>query len=78
MGSWLHGEEKRQILGGYSWEFLVGVNLVPRAFPLKTHFLREKPWGRGWVGVWRPVLQILTLFQTEKCHFSTLFRPHDL
>ena len=27
-------------------------NLVPRAFPLKngrpTHFLREKPWGRGW------------------------------
>ena len=21
-------------------------NLVPRAFP--THFLREKPWGRGW------------------------------
>ena len=26
-------------------------NLVPRAFPLKngcpTHFLREKPWGRG-------------------------------
>ena len=29
------------------------LNLVPRAFPLKdgwgaTHFLREKPWGRGW------------------------------
>ena len=25
------------------------VNLVPRAFPVKkTHFLREKPWGRGW------------------------------
>ena len=23
-------------------------NLVPRAFPLKTHFLREKPWGQGW------------------------------
>ena len=26
-------------------------NLVPRAFPLKNgwgHFLREKPWGRGW------------------------------
>ena len=22
-------------------------NLVPRAFPLK--FLREKPWGRGWI-----------------------------
>ena len=33
----------------------VGTNLVPRAFPLKngwcpTHFLKEKPWGRGWVG----------------------------
>ena len=26
------------------------INLVPRAFPSKngTHFLREKPWGRGW------------------------------
>ena len=28
-------------------------NLVPRAFPSKTgwatHFLREKPWGRGWL-----------------------------
>ena len=27
-------------------------NRVPRAFPLKNgwgHFLREKPWGRGWV-----------------------------
>ena len=28
-------------------------NLVPRAFPLKngrpTHFLREKPWVRGWL-----------------------------
>ena len=26
-------------------------NLAPRAFPLKNgwgHFLREKPWGRGW------------------------------
>ena len=22
-------------------------NLVPRTFP--SHFLREKPWGRGWV-----------------------------
>ena len=22
-------------------------NLVPRAFSLPTHFLREKPWGRG-------------------------------
>jgi len=34
-------------LGGYSWEFLVGV----------CH----------------PVLQILTLFQTKKCHFSQPF-----
>ena len=28
----------------------VSYNLVPRAFPSKngpTHFLREKPWGRG-------------------------------
>ena len=30
------------------------INLVPRAFPSKnrwgpTHFLREKPWGRGWL-----------------------------
>ena len=27
-------------------------NLVPRAFPSKNgwgHFLREKPWGRGWL-----------------------------
>ena len=24
-----------------------GSNLVPRAFP--SHFLREKPWGRGWI-----------------------------
>ena len=23
-------------------------NLVPSAFPLITHFLRENPWGRGW------------------------------
>ena len=31
----------------------VGVNLVPRAFPLKipTHFLGEKPWGQDCVGV---------------------------
>ena len=32
-------------------ERLSSLNLVPRAFPLKngwgTHFLREKPWGRG-------------------------------
>ena len=30
-------------------------NLVPRAFPLPTHFLREKPWGRGckYGGFWR-------------------------
>ena len=24
-------------------------NLVPRAFPLKNGFLRERPWGRGWL-----------------------------
>ena len=35
--------EKPYDLGGYSWEFLVGVCC--------------------------PVLQILTLFQTKKCHF---------
>ena len=34
--------------------FALLFNLVPRAFPLKngcgpTHFLREKPWGRGWL-----------------------------
>ena len=32
--------------------FLLYPNLVPRAFPLKNgwaHFLREKPWGRGWL-----------------------------
>ena len=34
--------------------FTLLFNLVPRAFPLKigcgpTHFLREKPWGRGWL-----------------------------
>ena len=23
-------------------------SLVPRAFPSINHFLREKPWGRGW------------------------------
>ena len=29
----------------------LSANLVPRAFPLKnTHFLREKPWGRGCLG----------------------------
>ena len=26
--------------------FITG-NLLPRAFPF-SHFLREKPWGRGW------------------------------
>ena len=27
-------------------------NLVPRAFPSKnTHFLRERPWERGWARV---------------------------
>ena len=25
------------------------INLVPRAFPFKKNFLREKPWGRGWM-----------------------------
>ena len=38
----------------------VRINLVPRVFPLKngwgfsrpTHFLREKPWGRGCVRIW--------------------------
>ena len=31
---------------------MILTNLVPRAFPLKNgwgHFLREKPWGRGWI-----------------------------
>ena len=37
------------------------------------------PGGRGYswellVGVSRPVLQILTLFQTKKCQFSTRFQ----
>ena len=36
---------------------IVNSNLIPRAFPLKngwgaTHFLREKPWGRGCVNSW--------------------------
>ena len=34
------------------------------------------PGGYSWVflvGVWRPVLQILTLFQTKKCHFPRPF-----
>ena len=34
------------------------------------------PGGYSWVflvGVWRPVLQILTLFQTKKCHFPHPF-----
>ena len=39
--------EKPYDLGGYSWEFLVGVCC--------------------------PVLQILTLFQTKKCHFPHPF-----
>ena len=26
-----------------------------------------------WVGVWRPVSQILTLFQTQKCHLPHPF-----
>ena len=33
-------------------------------------------WGYSWellVGVFRPVLQILTLFQTKKCHFPNSF-----
>ena len=30
----------------------IGINLVPRAFPLKN--LREKPWGRGWIGIRNP------------------------
>ena len=34
-------------------------NLVPRAFPSKTHFLREKPWGRGWL---KSPLILLLLF----------------
>ena len=28
---------------------MMNSNLVPRAFPLYTHLLREKPWGRGWI-----------------------------
>ena len=25
-----------------------GSSLSPSLFPFPTHFLREKPWGRGW------------------------------
>ena len=45
----------------FNVKILPNANLVPRAFPSKngwgrekvpfpgpTHFLREKPWGRGW------------------------------
>ena len=39
-------------------------NLVPRALPLKngwgpTHFLREKPWGRGWLTLYKCALNCL-------------------
>ena len=37
----------------FTWfnRWQAGTNLVPRAFPSKNgwaHFLRKKPWGRGW------------------------------
>ena len=40
-----------------------GTNLVPRAFPLRnglgpTHFLREKPWGRGCSGTSQFVFEV--------------------
>ena len=39
-------------------------NLVPRALPLKngwgpTHFLREEPWGRGWLTLYKCALNCL-------------------
>ena len=35
-----------------------GLNFVPRAFSFSrhTHFLREKPWGRGWPGLIQSLL----------------------
>ena len=45
--------------------------------PRKRHIqMSFEPGGYSWeflVGVCRPVLQILTLFQTKKFHFSQLF-----
>ena len=44
-------ETTKGVASPKTW-MLIPCNLVPRAFPSKngpTHFLREKPWGRGWI-----------------------------
>ena len=66
-------------------EELSQINLVPRAFPLKigwggwwlkigwcpTHFLREKPWGRGW----SQIIESVQLNKTAYTDFKSLSDP---
>ena len=55
-------------------------NSLRQSFHKKAHEKVENPRGMGvgefWeflIGLCRLVLQILTLFQTQKCHFPHLF-----
>ena len=50
---------------------LKAINLVPRAFP--THFLREKPWGRGWKAMpWKVLPQAYMIIEPQTVVFGFL------
>ena len=73
----IHSPDYEWVWAGFLWVWRVwgeGTwtfhNLVPRAFPSKngwgpTHFLREKPWGRGWTfGNFSVTSELLGTFQS--------------
>ena len=56
----------------WKWEFsdlgMAYASLVPRAFPSINHFLREKPWGRGWA-----YTEAKCGISFPRCLFSSIF-----